>query len=110
MIFGLTVSECALYSQTNTSDYYQVSYVNTQQESSHNHSKLYVYGKNLLSKKIVITLITYLDLQEIYSVKNTAIFKLQNEQYQKISSILTQSIFLNKKFTSCNQYTRLYIV
>ena len=109
LIFGLTVNECSLYSQTNSSNYHQVSNIDTRKEFSHKYSELYVYGRQLQSEKIFVVLITYLNLRDLYSAKITRIFNLQIERYQTISSVIARHVFLNKKFVSSNQYTILYI-
>jgi len=109
LIFGLTVNECSIYSQINFSNYYQVSFVNTRKELSYKYSDLYVYGRQLLTEKIFVRLISFLNLREVYSTKITGILNIQIERYQKISSIIARYIFLNKKFVSSNQYAGLYI-
>lgn len=109
LIFGLTVNECSIYSQVNYSNYHQVSYVNTRNEFSHIHSELYVYGRQILSKKVFIAFISYRNLGAVYSTKIQTILKLRIELYQTINSMLVQHVFLNKIVTSSNQYSSLYI-
>jgi hypothetical protein len=109
LIFVLTVNDGSIFSQTNSSRYNQVSQINTRKEFRHKYSELYVYGKQLLTEKIFVVLVSYLKLRDIYGVGVTRIFKLQIERHQKISSIMAQHIFLNKKLVSSNQYPNLYI-
>lgn len=109
LIFGLTVNECSVYSQTNSSNYYQVSQLNTRKEFRLNYSELYVYGRQLLTERIVVRLVSFLNLRDVYSSKIIGVLNLQIERYQKISSIIARYIFLNKKFVSGNQYSTLYI-
>ncbi|SDH81565.1 hypothetical protein SAMN04489796_104255 [Winogradskyella thalassocola] len=109
LIFGLTVNECSLYSQVKSSNYHQVSYINTRKEFSPKYSELYVYGKQLPSEKLFVALLTFLNLKDFYSAKITRILNFQIERYQAISSIIAQHVFLHKKFVSSNQYTNLYI-
>jgi len=70
---------------------------------------LYVYGRQVLTERIFVALISYLKLRDVYSVQITRVLNLQIEQYQKISSKIARYVFLNKKFVSSNQYPSLYI-
>ena len=109
LIFGLTVNDCSIYSQTNFSNYHQVSRINSRKEFRYIHLKLYVYGRELLTERIHVALILYLKLRDIYSVQITRVFNIQVERFQKISSIIAQNVFLNKKIVSSNHYPSLYI-
>lgn len=110
LIFGLTINECSIYSQINSANYHQVSYVNTRKESSYKHSELYVYtGKRLSERILFIALILYRNLQDVYSSQIQIILKLRIELCQKINSINAQHVFLNKIITSSNHYSSLYI-
>ena len=109
LIFGLTVNNCSIYSQTNSLKYHQVSRINSRKEFRHIHSKLYVYGRQLLTERIFVALISYLKLRDIYSVQITRVFNIQVERFQKISSIIAQYVFLNRKIVSSNHYPSLYI-
>jgi len=110
LIFGLTVNECSIYSQTNPVNFHQVSYVNTRKELNYKHSRLYVYSEKNLSQNILtIALILYRKLQDIYSTQIQIILKLRIELYQKIKPMTAQHVFLNKIITSSNHYSSLYI-
>ena len=109
LIFSLTVKDGSILSQTNSSGYYQVLQINTRKGFRHKHSKLYLYGSQLLTKRIFVSLISYLKLRDIYSLLITRVLNLQIVRYQKISSIIARYVFLNKKFVSSNQYSSLYI-
>ena len=109
LIFGLTVNDGSMFSQTNSSKYYQVLQISTRKEFRHTYSKLYVYGNQFLTERIFVALISYLKLRDIYDVEVTRVLKLQFERYQKISSIIARYVFLNKKFVSRNQHPSLYI-
>jgi len=109
LIFGLTVNECSLYSQINSSNYHQVSYLNTRKELSNNSTELYTFGRKILSGNYLIPLISYCNLRDFFSAKILNILKLRIEVYQKINSIIVQLVYLNKIITSSNQYSSLYI-
>ena len=109
LIFGLTVNECSLYSQINSSKYYQAPYINTRNQFSNKYSELYVYGEKILSGKVFISPIKYLNLRDVYSTQPKTILKLRTELYQMINLMIVQHVFLNKIITSSNQYSSLYI-
>lgn len=110
LIFGLTVNECSIYSQTNAANYHQVSYLNAGKDLHQTHSELKVYTKTVLSKKVKLaTVSTYSNLQDIYSAQIQIILKFQTQLYQKINSIKCLHIFLSKTITSSNHYSNLYI-
>ena len=109
LIFDLTVNHCFIYSQTNPQIHYQVSQIHSRKEFRHIHFKLYVYGRQLITERIFVSLISYLNLRDICSVQIGRILNLQIEQYQRISSKIARYVFLNKKFMASNQYPSLYI-
>lgn len=109
LIFGLTVNVCSIQSPANSTNYQQVSYVNTRKKISYKHSELYVYAKKILSKKVFIALITFRQQRDTYSSKTLTNLKLQKEIFQKIDSQIAQYVFLKNKTTSNNQYSSLYI-
>ncbi|EHQ01565.1 hypothetical protein Gilli_0876 [Gillisia limnaea DSM 15749] len=109
LIFGLTVNECFIYSPINSTNYHQVSYVNTRKEFGHKSSELHTFGRKILSGKAFIAFISYCNLREVYSTQILTILKLRIELYQNINSMIVQHVFLNKIITSSNQYSSLYI-
>jgi hypothetical protein len=109
LIFGLTVNECSIYTPINSTNYHQVSFVNTRKEFSSKYSELYTYGRKILSGKVFIALISYCNLRDVYSTEILTILKLQIELYQNINSMIVQYVFLNKINTSSNQNSSLYI-
>lgn len=110
LIFGLTVNECSIYSQTNSANYQQVSYVSTRKEYTHKHSEFYVHTGQILSEKVLfIALNIYCNLRDNYSTQIQIILKLRNELYQMINSMKAQHVFLKKIITSSNHYSSLYI-
>ena len=110
LIFGLTVNECSTYSRISSSNYIQVSFVNSREELRHKHSELFVYTRKTLSEKVFsIAIFTYQNLKKAYSTQTLIILKLRIELFQKINSIIAQGLFLNKINTSKSQYSSLYI-
>ncbi len=110
LIFGLTVNQCATYSRTTSSNYIQVSNINSREEFRQKHSKLFTYTGNLPFENVfLIVLNTYQNLRKSYSAKSQIILKLRVELYKTITSIIAQRTFLKQTNTSNNQYSSLYI-
>ena len=110
LAFGLMVNDCILDSQSNSADYYQVSYVKIRNEFRDTHSKLYLFNQINSSKKTSFpTLLAYLKFKDIYSLQIRVLLKLQKVLYQKVSSFTTKYLFLNEMITSRNSYKNLYI-
>lgn len=110
LIFGLTVNECSTYSGIASSNYIQVSNINSREEFRHKHSRLFVYTGNVLFENVFsIVLNTYQNLKKSYSTKSLIILKLRVQLYETITSIIAQRTFLKKINTSNNQYSGLYI-
>lgn len=106
LIFCLTVNECSLSSQTNSTKYHQVTYVNTKNLFSNKFSKCYPYGRKNICEKIFLSLFFYINVTDVYNTQVSTILKLQNKIYEKINSIILQHIFLNKIITTNN--TQVY--
>ena len=109
LIFGLTVTECSIYSQSQSATYYQVSYVHTKTDFRHKYSKLFTYGQQLFLENRCLTLISYRHLEDIYTSKILTVLKLQVPIYKGINAKLLQHIFLIKRIHSSSQYSSLYI-
>jgi len=108
LIFGLTVNECPVYSQINSANYHQVSYINTKKEISYKYSELYVHTGQIIPKKgAFITQTTYRNLRDVYSTQIQIILKSRIELYQQINSMKAQHTFLSKIITSSNHYSSL---
>lgn len=111
LVFGLTVNDCTLYSQSNSVDYYQFSNVILRSESINKDSRLYVFGQVNLPKKISFSIpFAYLEFQDIYSLQIRVLLKTRALLYKEVSSITAQSTFINEVITSRNSYKSLYIV
>ncbi len=110
LIFGLTVNDCSAYSGITSSNYIQVSNINSREEFRQKHSKLFVHtGKVLSEQDFSILLHINQNLRKSYSSKSLIILKLRSKLYKAITSIIAQRAFLQKTNTSNNQYSSLYI-
>ena len=111
LVFGQMVNDCDLYSQSDSVDYYQFSNVISRSESINRDSELYVFGQvNSPKKTSFPILFACLEFQDIHSFQIPVLLKTRTLLYQEVSSITTQSIFINEMITSRNSYKSLYIV
>ncbi|CAM1363317.1 conserved hypothetical protein [Tenacibaculum xiamenense] len=109
LIIGLTINVCSIHSQTNSSNYYQVSHLNSRNESSNSYNKIYVFRRYFLKKNALVPPTSYLKLRDIHNLLVKNIFKTYISLHQKISLRIAQHIFLNKKIVSSNHFSSLYI-
>lgn len=110
LVFGLTVTDCDLYSQSNSADYYQFSNVILRSESINKDSELYLFGQKCFIKNTSFPIsFSCLELQDVCSIQTRIILKARILLYKEVSSIISQSIFLNEMITSRNSYKSLYI-
>ena len=104
------VNDGILHSESNTAEYYQVSYVKTKNEFGHKDSKFYLFRKIHSSEKIIFFIVAaYLEFKDVHNLKTRNLQKSQNLVYQKISATKAQMVFLSKVITSSNNYSNLYI-
>ena len=110
LVFGLVVTDCSLYSQSNSADYYQFSNVILRTELNRKDCELYVFKQVNQSKKITFPILfAHLKFKDFYSLQVKVLFKTQTKLYQEVSSIMSQNIFVNELITSKKSYKSLYI-
>lgn len=110
LVFGLMVNDCTLDSQSNSADYYQCSSVIPRRELNYKDSNIYVFNQINSSKKTSFPiLITYLKFKDVFSLQTRVLLKLRVQLYQKVSSFITQYVFVNEIITSKDSYRNLYI-
>jgi hypothetical protein len=104
------VNDGIVYSQSNSAEYYQVSYVKTRNEFSDKNFKLHKFHQIHSSEKIVSPILfAHLQLQDFYNLQARVVLKLQIVLYENISAAKAQHTFLSKIITSSNHYSNLYI-
>ena len=109
LVFSLMANEGFLYSQSNSVDYYQYSNVILRRELNYKSLKLYVFNQTLVQTTPFSILIAFLKLKDVYSLQTSELLKLRTLLYQKVSSLIAHSIFVNEIITSKNFYKNLYI-
>lgn len=103
------VNDGTILSQSNSAEYYQVSYIKTRNEFSQT-AKLYRFQQINSSERIASpTLFAYQKIQDVYSIQTRILLKLQIALYKIISAMKAQHTFLSKIITSRNHYSNLYI-
>ncbi len=110
LIFGLTVNQCSISSQINSTNYHQVSFLNNRNGFSYGQSELYTYTGQTLPRKILSSPLELLiNIKDFYNAQVQIILKLRTELYRNICSIRAQCVFLSEIITSSNYYSNLYI-
>lgn len=110
LAFGLMVSDGIIHFQSNSVLYYQVSYVKTRNEFSHESAKLYrLHQINSSEKTTSPILFSHLKFQDFYSLQTRVLLKLRVALYQNISATKALHIFLSQIISSSNHYPNLYI-
>ena len=109
LAFGLMVNDGTILSQSNSAEYYQVSYVKTRNEFGQN-VKLFQFNQINSSKKIGLPILfAHLKLQDVHNIQTRVLIKLRDAVYQNISATKELHTFLTKIITSSNYYSNLYI-
>ncbi len=110
LILLISVAESNVYSQENSSNYYQSSKVNYQKKFSAKNTKHVVFNKNILFHTYFLSFFySSILLKEKIQVENLLTIKLQKQLYQKIAISKKEHIFLISKITASNSISYLYI-
>lgn len=109
LAFGLMVNDGTLETRSNQVEYYQFSNAIVNSEWKTSRSKLYVYNQATAVKTVISIPYTYLQFAAIYSLQIKVLVKLRARIYQKVSSFITQHLFINEMITSTNSHNSLYI-
>jgi hypothetical protein len=109
LAFGLMVNDGTLETRSNQVEYYQFSNAIVSSEWKTSRSKLYVYNQATAVKTVISIPYTYLQFAAIYSLRIKVLVKLRARIHQKVSSFITQHLFINEMITSTNSLNSLYI-
>lgn len=109
LIVSLTISESYIHTTTNSVKYHQVSCSNSRENKNDTNSRANTHlTETLPKKKRAIILTVDCNLQDVYSNQALIVLKKRRKLYKEIESIITDTIFLNKRLRSSNQYSSLY--
>ncbi|MEN2415744.1 hypothetical protein [Flavobacterium mesophilum] len=100
-----------LYSQSNSPEYYQSSFVVSRKEIDLKNLRVYVFNQVKRSEKTSFpVLLTRFRLTEVLSLHTRIVFQLHKNLHQNIISFIKQSVFINEISTSSNFQKSLYTV
>jgi hypothetical protein len=103
-------SDGTLVSPSKSADYYQSSFVILRRELDFSSSRLYKFAKSTSRTKTVFSIVLdYLSNKDVFSFQIRVIQNLQIFLFQKLSSFIKQSVFVNETIHSGNFKTSLYI-
>lgn len=98
-----------LYSQSNSPEYYQSSFVVSRKEIDLKSLRIYVFNKVKSGRITFSILLKYFKVKENLSHQNRIILKTCNNLHLDIISFIKQSVFVNEIITSSNFKKILYI-
>ncbi len=110
LVLVISVTESNVYSQENSSKYYQSSKLIYKKKFSYRNTKHVVSNQNRISNTYFLTFFfprIYLKAEFQKKIQHT--LKFQKQLYQKIASLNIQHIFLITKITSSNSFPSTYI-
>ena len=98
-----------LYSQSNSPEYYQSSYVVSRKEIDLKNIRVYVFNQvKRAGKTLFPILLKYFKIKEILSFQIRIVFQFRQNLYQNITSFINQSVFINEIITSKHFGKSLY--
>lgn len=110
LAFVVIASDGTLVSQSKSADYYQSSFVILRRELDFANSRLYKFAQSTSRTKTIFSIVLiYLSNKDIFSFQIRVIQNLQILLFQKLSSFIKQSVFVNETIHSGNFKTSLYI-
>ncbi|WJS95456.1 hypothetical protein NYQ10_03165 [Flavobacterium johnsoniae] len=109
LTFVLIVADGTLYSQSKSAEYYQSSFVILRRELNLENSRLYKFGQAVSWNEIRFSIVlNFLKTENVFTFQIKKLLKLQNLLYQKLTSFINQSIFINEIITSKHFNKSLY--
>ncbi|RKR10590.1 hypothetical protein C8C83_2266 [Flavobacterium sp. 90] len=110
LAFVVIASDGTLVSQSKSADYYQSSFVILRRELDFSSSRLYKFTQSASRTKTIFSIVlNYLSHKDVFSFQIRVIQNLQILLFQKLSSFIKQSAFVNETIHSGNFKTSLYI-
>ncbi|MCI9844267.1 hypothetical protein [Flavobacterium pectinovorum] len=110
LALAVIVGDGALYSKSNTPEYYQSSYVTSGKEIDLKNIRLYVFNRlKSFGKTSFPILLSCLQFKEVFSLQTNILLRVCNNLHQDIVSFIKQSVFINERLTSADFKKSLYI-
>lgn len=109
LVFLVSIADATVYSQRNTSEYYQSSRVIKTKNVSNKRTKYIVFNSILYFNYFLAYLFQKNNLKKGFQEQIFLILKLQKQLYQKIALQNIQHTFLTTRITYSNSVSSLYI-
>lgn len=105
LAFAVIVGDGALDFQSKSVDYYQSSLINVSRELNVKDSGLYVFNQVKSQGKTFFSIpLRCVEFTAVFSLQVKIVLKLQRILYQRLSSFVTQSVFINEIIASNTPY------
>jgi hypothetical protein len=105
LAFVVIAGDGALNFQSKSADYYQSSLINVRKELNLKDSGLYVYNQvKSQGKTLFLIPLRYVEFTAVFTLQIRIVLKVQRLLYQRLSSFVTQSVFINEIITSNTPY------
>lgn len=105
----MIANDCTIDFQSKSADYYQSSFVVLRRELDFATSRFYIFNRLKSAIKIPFLIpVVYLQLKTVFNFRIHVLLDLQQLLFQKLSSFIKQSVFVNETIHSCNFKTSLY--
>lgn len=109
LAFVVIASDGTLVSQSKSADYYQSSYVILKTELDFKNSRLYTFSQFVSRiKSSFLIPVKFLEFAVVFSLQIQVFQKTRALLYQRINSLIKQSVFVNEIITSNNYRKSLY--
>ncbi|QSB27607.1 hypothetical protein [Flavobacterium sp. CLA17] len=108
LAFVVIAGDCTLDSQSKSAAYYQSSFVVLRRELNLKSSFFYKFGEVAsFSKTRFSIVLSFLKIENIFTFQVKKLLKQQDLLYQKLTSFINQSVFVNEIITSNHFYKSL---
>ena len=109
LAFVVIAGDGTLYSQSKSADYYQSSLVVSRKERELKSARLYKFGQVVSWNEISFSIVlNFIKTENVFTFQIEKLLKLQNLLYQKLTSFINQSVFVNEIITSKHFGKSLY--
>lgn len=110
MALVVMAGDGVLYSQSNSPEYYQSSFIVSRKEIDLKNLRVYGYNQAKRSGKTLFPIVlTRFKSTEVFSFQILSILKNQKNLHQNIISFINKSVFINEIRMSSNFKESLYI-
>jgi hypothetical protein len=110
LVLVISVANSNLYSQKSSDNYFQSSKTSSKRKINYRNTNFVAFNPRILANNYFLAFFAIsIDLKGLFQNQIQLTLKLQNQLHQKIASINIQRLLLQKKFTTSNSISNLYI-